>query len=384
MAFSQATDTGVIEDGHQDIAMRWDHARLQVSATGRKLFHRGYLWTWSNSGDIIGDEEKLEKYDPKQHSSIDDPVEKLPTAAELKDGGNSTILVQEVGVIKGNDLEVLTKPGGASRDKEYEDKRKKDPALARGNDVMRVFARVTDTIKKGPNFWVGCKPYEGRLYPKKIVGKYVFFHAEYWTGIEYTLPSKTRKNLILTAVAKAVARDKVEETRPRASITAGDFDKWTGSNPLAVTASEDLANTLKLRIATFDVTGDIAHLKTARQLIKNALPDLKDGPKASNAGLKEWYRYSYELDEEDATRIAQELKVCLLLSTIQRSTNTDLGSALHDEDSQPDPHPQAPCCPDRWRSLEEVASRSCALLHRAVPFEARPYHGQTYHQRAPA
>ncbi len=181
-----------IEDGKLDIAMRISLEKMMTEATGRQPLQRVYLWAASNK-------TTTQQYQPP----IDGPdvagaCPVLPDNEELVPVEINTKQYLEVGIIFGNEPDKYVAKG-QSRDKQREQEKKQRGTLRRDTSAMRVFIPVTEHCVTQAKFYVGCRPREGRLFPRIIPISQIFFYAEFWDGVDVKLPAKKR----LTEVIKA-------------------------------------------------------------------------------------------------------------------------------------------------------------------------------------
>lgn len=122
------------------------------------------------------DSFKADEYGPNLS-----PVNDIATGAELIPEDNA-IEVLEVEIFKAYEQDILMNEGGTSDSRIHKEKRK-NTILDPGNHSLRVFMWVTDYVAKQTKLWVGCLPYNGRMYPKIISGDVAFFHEACWDGV---------------------------------------------------------------------------------------------------------------------------------------------------------------------------------------------------------
>lgn len=196
---------------------------------------------------------------------------------------------------------------------ERKNKRTKGTTTPTGRDpqALRVVIPVTEYVADQSRYYIACKPAGGRCFPRVADGDVVFFYDEFWRGLPDGLNKKQRQTFVNAATKKHAAINKTAIDRSTTALTFTEAEKWTTSNPLAVTRAENLASLLALQFTLYQETENRDHLKALQRTLEEAAPDLVNGPERANAGIAAFFAWEMDFEVDDATNVKRELKVCV-------------------------------------------------------------------------
>lgn len=290
-----------------DIAKTLGLERMSVDAPGRVPFQKVWLWTTSKGGDGGGANTQ---YKPETDGPTQGMPYELPTAEEKKPHPMATEYL-EVGLVIGEEPEKYT-PKGSAKDKARKSERKQRGVLPRERGAMRAFIPATLSLSENAQakFVVGCKPVDGRLFPRKIKMTSIFFYKEFWDEIPENTLAKDRRSLLSKACQRHAAANQDPPTSSKAPIKSSDIEKFESSHPLAVTQSESLCADLVAHWTLFKGTkgGDPGRLDTMLDTMEKAGPDIKYGPHTEDDAIQQFFDYDEELSKECAERMMTKLK----------------------------------------------------------------------------
>lgn len=301
-----------VADGETDVAVTMDGEQMKVQATGRRPMQRVYLW----SGNKDATSKKKDKgsgltnkpYKPEEDGpKIATQGGHLPGPEELE-SNPSAVQYLEVGLVIGDEPGIY-KPTAHSKKKDIKTERQRRGEMPRHESALRAFIPITENIPTQSKYYVGTKLAGGRLNPRGIDGEFIFFYPEFWRGVTQDANKKERREFINNQTKHLAAANKTQAERATASITVEDIEKWTTSNPLAVTPAENLVNMLTLDYTLYQATGDRNILRNMLSHLTNAAPDLRYGPNTAAEGVNSFFDFEEELSLANAKLVVQELKV---------------------------------------------------------------------------
>ncbi len=291
-----------IEDGILDIAMRISLEKMMTEADGRQPLQRVYLWASAN------------KTTNQQYRPLTDgpdvagacPV--LPAPTELFPVEEDTKQYLEVGLIFGNEPDKYIAKG-KSRDKQRDLERQQRGILRRDTSAMRVFIPATEHCATQAKFYVGCRPTNGRLYPRVIPVDQIFFYAEFWDGIDVKLPAKNRLTEVSKACRQHAATNKTASKGMAAAITPDEMAKKLASAGLGVTKSNHLIHMILLQLTFFSHTRDRDTLQSIQQSLKDSNEKFQYNSETSTDGVWGFMDFNEELTDELALQLTKDVKV---------------------------------------------------------------------------
>lgn len=301
-----------VADGQSDIAKTVDGEQMKTEATGRVPFQKVYLWTGSNDGNK---KPSASTTTNKQYKAAEDGPDVagkpaiLPTDGERAQG-NGTREYMEVGLIIGADP-YKYKPEKGGRDPDRKKQMEKRAVLNRDPGAMRVFIPIVAYQPEQSKYYVGVDPHGGHLEPRIADGNVIFFYPEFWKNCPEKANKRDRLNFVNRATKWHSAINKNPANRNTAAITQSEMDKRTSYNPLVVSRSENLINTMVLQFSLIQETRDPEWVKGLIAAMNEAGPDLKVSPYTSQEGIRVFYEFE-DLSEEEARMVARELKVSAL------------------------------------------------------------------------
>ena len=307
------TDLRVV-DGDADIAVTMDGEQMKVQAPGRLPNQKVFLWEGNLS--LEGSKKKKDKgagltnkaYNPVEDGpAVASQGGRLPTPEELQ-SGPTTVQYLEVGLVIGDKPDKYKPTAGGSK-KDMKADRQRRGEMPRDKNAIRAFIPITENIPTQSKYYVGTKLAAGRLNPRSIDGEVIFFYPEFWQGVPDDASKVVRRTFINNQTKHLAAANKTQAERATASITVGDMEKWTASNPLVVTPPENLINTLVLQYTSFLATDDRSNLRHMLSHIENAIPDLRYGPQTASDGVRAFFDFCDDLGSAEAQLVIQELKV---------------------------------------------------------------------------
>lgn len=320
-----------ITQGHTDIAIRENGARLKINAPGRVPFQQVYLW---NDAEPDDDAESwmVGKYDPEKHFVDKDKASRLPGPLEKAHHTNAMKYL-EFGVVYGPD------PG---RDKVH-GRRKGESEEARkvpgdrDDDYLRAYVRMTEDIPDQTRYYVGVCPFKGRLWTAWINLADVFVYSEFFPSGSFDIGRNTQRSAMMKAAIKKAASRTGKSAAISTVATVRDAERLTASNPLSVTPTESLTGHLQAQWEHFEQTGDPAYVDAMLKLVDGAAPDVKNGPRISDRGLASFLRYNIPEDPDsesvmepgEGALCAQELQVCALRLTRSKTKSLTIMQTAH-------------------------------------------------------
>jgi hypothetical protein len=172
-----------IKNGYRDLAQNRDFIQMRVEVDGRVPFQHVYLWS-SGEEDKTGTgrmKASTDRYIAEAHGPRVIPCPKAPEGLELIHDPKTTKEYVEVGLIVGDEPERYSTQGTPTKSTPTKGKAKqKDPVvLRRDENAMRVYIPVSEKLNMQAKLFVGCRFYNGRLFPMTIPGDNVFFYAEF-------------------------------------------------------------------------------------------------------------------------------------------------------------------------------------------------------------
>jgi len=305
------TDVRVV-DGDADVAVTMDGEQMKVQAVGRLPMQKVFLW----EGNLDGPKKKKDKgagltnkgYNPDEDGpAVATQGGRLPTSEELQ-SGPTTVQYLEVGLVVGDKPDKY-KPTAGSSKKDMKADRQRRGQMPRDKNAIRAFIPITENIPTQSKYYVGIKLAGGRLNPRSIDGEVIFFYPEFWQGVPEDAPKVTRRTFVNNQTKYLAATNKTQAERATASITVGDMEKWTASNPLVITPAENLVNTLALQYTAFLATDDRGNLSNMLSHAENVITDLRYGLHTASDGIKAFFEFSEDLGPAEAQLVIQELKV---------------------------------------------------------------------------
>ncbi|KAI6081513.1 hypothetical protein F4821DRAFT_25095 [Hypoxylon rubiginosum] len=139
--------------------------------------------------------------------------------------------------------------------------------MRRDESAMRVFIPVSDYIAPQAKFYVGCRPYHGRLFPKVVEAACIFFYPEFWAAVDDTQPAKKR---LVEMTKECKYRAAVNKTVAGAGNEAGN----EAGNALADTAApNDGTSELTSSLPDLPIIQDKPNADVERAPSRNILSD---------------------------------------------------------------------------------------------------------------
>ncbi|KAK4239267.1 hypothetical protein C8A03DRAFT_32679 [Achaetomium macrosporum] len=298
----------VVTDGVLDIAKTIHLERMMIEAVGRKHFQGVYLWALSEDGTGRKKATTV-KYDVDDDGPAHGIPSKLPKEEELVPHEYAKLYL-EVGLIIGSEPEKY-KPVGLARNKARDEERKKRGVLRRDEGAMRVFIPVTDYIAPQAKFYVGCKEFEGQLYPRLIDASTVFSYPEFWAEVDEKKPLKERRTDLMSACKYHAAVTKTVDEHSEAPIPADEEEKPRNRYLPATTRSNHIVSLIDLTFDAYKQTGDPKFLEKMGSIIENAGLDREWFYATKTESLVAFYDFDIPLTVNYATLMAKELKHAL-------------------------------------------------------------------------
>ncbi|KIH93419.1 hypothetical protein SPBR_04208 [Sporothrix brasiliensis 5110] len=290
---------GAVEDGYNDVAQRSNQDSMRIGEEGRVPFQRVYMLAVGPSAAANP------RYDPKKELLVNGA--RLAKGNELLEG-EQTKMYLEVGIIDGKDPNKYLGTG-KGRDKSREAARRLRGVQERDENTMRVFIPVTERIQTQTRYYVGCMPVDGRLTPRLVSSKQVFFYPEFWLNVDTRLSSKDKLKELGIACRTHAANIKEGPPRVQTLIVLDDDEKIKKAHPSITTASGHLASYLALQFSLFQESNNGTYLTKMRDTIEKTA-GIKEGYgcETSSEGLFAFLDFEESLSAEFATQAAAELE----------------------------------------------------------------------------
>ncbi|KAI0384710.1 hypothetical protein F5Y04DRAFT_277442 [Hypomontagnella monticulosa] len=205
--------------------------RMLLDTPERTYFQKMYLWSTSlrdgGGDDRDGKDKKttVKTYNP----ATDAPSKKMPSpilpGEREQTPHRDAKLYLEVGLVIGDDPGGC-KPTKAGRRSKRDDAERRSRLHERDDKTLHAFIPVHEYIQPQAKFFVGCRRYQGRYYPRVIEAATIFFYPEFWHKLDIDKPAKQRL-LDMTALCKhEAAIQKMTEAEAKLRNTAADTAKY--------------------------------------------------------------------------------------------------------------------------------------------------------------
>ncbi|KAM0330908.1 hypothetical protein ACHAQA_003864 [Verticillium albo-atrum] len=316
MASNTATDVdnevspdSIITDGTADIAKQSGLARMMVEADGRRPFQKVWLWGGASPGGKKPNTTSI-AYNPE----TDGPqvFGKGPILPGLEELGlqNTSDVTQylEVGLVRGGQPN-QDHVKNASGKRAQEIAQQQNTIHRRDEGALRAFIAVSELIAPQAKFFVGCRFEEGRLYPRAIEARAIFFYAEFWTGIEEGTSAENRLALLAKNAKYHAAITKNDVERIVAPIVLDVVAKDLTEHPLAVTRAETLVSMLILQQSFFTMSPNMKPLNSMIAMLEASDHNINFGPYTKDRGVSAFMDFGQHLTHNLCDEAIAELKV---------------------------------------------------------------------------